>query len=82
MFKQLAVKGQLPVAALVRDTGLAAPMVKQALLILLQQNAITAYLQPGEETPRGPKPSTAVYEVQVDRVLQMLRWVLVWQGVG
>lgn len=73
VFKQLAVKGQLPVAALVRDTGLAAPMVKQALLILLQQNAITAYLQPGEETPRGPKPSVPVYEVQVDRVLQMLR---------
>lgn len=82
MFKQLAVKGQLPVAALVRDTGLAAPMVKQALLILLQQNAITAYLQPGEETPRGPKPSVPVYEVQVDRVLQMLRWVRTERGVG
>ncbi|KXZ55574.1 hypothetical protein GPECTOR_2g1123 [Gonium pectorale] len=73
VFKQLAHKGQQPLTEIIRGTGLPAPTVKQALLILVQQNCINAYLQPGEETFRGPRPSLPVYEAHMDRVLQIIR---------
>ncbi|KAG2434127.1 hypothetical protein HXX76_007854 [Chlamydomonas incerta] len=48
-------------------------MVKQALLILIQQNCVNSYLQPGEDTLRGPRPSFYLYEAHTDRVLQIIR---------
>ncbi|KAG2501534.1 hypothetical protein HYH03_000041 [Edaphochlamys debaryana] len=74
IFKQLCSKGQLSLPDLIRGTGMSAHMVKQSLLILIQQNCINAYLQPGEETIRGPRPSVYVYEALVDRVLQIIRY--------
>ncbi|KAG2453942.1 hypothetical protein HYH02_002145 [Chlamydomonas schloesseri] len=73
VFKQLVSKGQLQLGDIVRGTGMPPALVKQALLILIQQNCINCYLQPGEETLRGPRPSFHLYEANTDRVLQIIR---------
>ncbi len=73
MFKHLTAKGLLSLGDVIRGTGLSAPLVKQALLILLQQNCINAYLQPGEESFRGARPSFHLYEPNLGRVLQIIR---------
>ncbi|GIL79813.1 hypothetical protein Vretimale_12430 [Volvox reticuliferus] len=73
VFKQLTAKGQVSLGDIVRGTGMAASIVKQALLILLQQNCINVYLQPGEESFRGTRPSIYVYEPDLGRVLQIIR---------
>ncbi|GLC40692.1 hypothetical protein PLESTM_001102200 [Pleodorina starrii] len=73
VFKQLAGKGLLPLGEIIRGTGMTAALVKQALLILVQQNCVTAYLQPGEESFRGPRPGFHLYEANLSRVLQIIR---------
>eukprot|EP00198_Chlamydomonas_reinhardtii_P006483 XP_001695819.1 predicted protein [Chlamydomonas reinhardtii] len=73
VFKLLVSKGQLQLGDIVRGTSMNPNIVKQALLILIQQNCINSYLQPGEETLRGPRPSFYLYEANTDRVLQIIR---------
>lgn len=74
VFKQLTAKGLLSLGEITRGTGMMASMVKHALLILVQQNCVNAYLQPGEESFRGARPSFHLYEADLGRVLQIIRY--------
>lgn len=63
-------------ADLLRESGLQAPLLKTALLILIQQNYVACYLKQEPPTLRGPGPKYTLYEVVLPRILQVLRWVL------
>ena len=59
---------------LLRTSGLPPPLLKSALLVLLQHNCANAYFQQEPPTLRGPGPSYQLYEAATDRILQILRW--------
>ncbi len=63
-------------ADLQRESGLQAPLLKTALLILIQQNYVACYLKQEPPTLRGPGPKYTLYEAVLPRMLQVLRWVL------
>ena len=54
---------------------LTAGQLKQVLLVLIQQNCIITRLQPSEVMVTGVKPAVHLYEADMGRMLQLIRWV-------
>ncbi|GAB4814781.1 hypothetical protein N2152v2_001827 [Parachlorella kessleri] len=58
---------------LLRTSGLPAGQLKNALLVLIQQNCVNSYFQQDPPTLRGPGPAYQLYEAATDRILQSIR---------
>jgi hypothetical protein len=67
---------------LLRTSGLPAGQLKNALLVLIQQNCVNTYFQQEPPTLRGPGPSYQLYEAALDRILQIIRHGCRGSGVG
>lgn len=47
--------------------------LKQALLVLIQQNCVRTYLQPAEVRVTGVRPAVYLYEADLVQILQVIR---------
>jgi len=68
-------RGLQPLPEIIRGCELPGSQVKQALLLLIQHNFISAYTHKDDENARNAKPPVVLYEANVDTVLQILRCV-------
>jgi hypothetical protein len=66
-------KGRQTLPELLRASQLEAPVVKQALLVLLQHNMVQAWLQPEERLLDAVRPAQFLYEARLDAILQDTR---------
>ncbi len=66
-------KGRQTLPELLRHTQLQPALLRQVLLVLMQQNCVHTYLQPEEELVSGRKPSYYLYEAQLGWILQSIR---------
>lgn len=48
-------------------------LLKQVLLVLIQQNCVKAYLQPAEVRVTGVRPAVYLYEADLLQILQIIR---------
>jgi uncharacterized membrane protein len=53
--------------------ALSRQQLKQALLVLLQQNCVRTYLQPAEVRVTGVRPALYLYEADLVQILQVIR---------
>ena len=58
---------------IVRGTELSPSVVKQALLVLVQHNWVSAFLHSEDPSIRSSRPPYHLYMPQVEKMLQILR---------
>ncbi|KAG1677915.1 hypothetical protein FOA52_001333 [Chlamydomonas sp. UWO 241] len=72
--KYMVSKGIQTLPDIVRGTELPPSQVKQALLLLLQQNYCAAFLHRDDTGVKIPRPPYSFYEPRVERMLHILRY--------
>lgn len=53
--------------------SMSAGMLKQVLLVLMQQNCVVTWLQPAEVLVTGTRPAVTIYEADQHQMLQLIR---------
>jgi hypothetical protein len=72
--KGLLVRGRSTLTEIYRATpSIQPPLIKQVLLMLIQQNCVQAYLLPEEQFVTGVRPAMTLYEPCLERILQSIR---------
>jgi hypothetical protein len=72
--KGLLVRGRSTLGEIVRATpSIPYALIKQLLLMLIQQNCVQAYFLPEEQFVTGTRPPMTLYEPCLDRILQSIR---------
>mmetsp|Transcript_6773 Transcript_6773/g.18176 ORF Transcript_6773/g.18176 Transcript_6773/m.18176 type:complete len:686 (+) Transcript_6773:251-2308(+) len=71
--RQLVTRGLQTLPDIIRGCDLSGSQVKQALLLLIQHNYASVYTHKDDENARNAKPPVAMYEPNVDVILQILR---------
>jgi hypothetical protein len=71
--RQLVGRGLQSLPDIIKGCELPSTQVKQALLLTVQHNYVSAYTHRDEEGTRGARPPVAVYEANTDVMLQIIR---------
>jgi hypothetical protein len=66
-------KGLQTLPDIVRGSELPPSQVKQALLLLIQQNYVAAYLHKEDPSIKTSRPPYSLYEPRIDRMLHIIR---------
>ena len=74
--RHLAAKGIQSLPEIVRGSALPESQVRQALLLLIQHNYVSAYLHREDSGIKNARPPYSLYEPNVGRMLQIIRSVL------
>ncbi|GAX83075.1 hypothetical protein CEUSTIGMA_g10501.t1 [Chlamydomonas eustigma] len=72
--RQMASKGLQTLSEIIRGSSMSDAQVKQALLLLMQHNYVSAYLQRDESGQKNARPPYNQYEAHVGRILQIIRY--------
>jgi hypothetical protein len=71
----MASKGLQTLPEIIRGSSMTDMQVKHALLLLMQHNYVSAYLQRDESGQKNARPPYNQYEAHVGRILQIIRSV-------
>eukprot|EP00955_Chlamydomonas_euryale_P115913 366387-Chlamydomonas_euryale.AAC.20 len=71
--RHLLSKGLQTLPEVIRGTQLPPGQVKQALMVMVQQNYCAAYLHKEDEGVKNARQPYSLYEPRIDRMLHILR---------
>mmetsp|Transcript_28003 Transcript_28003/g.61450 ORF Transcript_28003/g.61450 Transcript_28003/m.61450 type:complete len:586 (+) Transcript_28003:89-1846(+) len=71
--RHILAKGSQTLPDIIRGSGLPPALAKQGLLVLIQHNLVSAYLNKDDDSVKSPRPPFHTYEPNVDRMLQIIR---------